>query len=91
MIGELVDMDVVNTPTYDWANAIAISCRMAARMNGRKEILVPKSMSPARLAVVENYCKPEIKVVQVAFDPKTGLLDLADLRKDFCRDFRCLF
>lgn len=81
MIGELVDMDVVNTPTYDWANAIAISCRMASRINGRKEILVPKSMSPSRFAVVKNYCKPEIKVEQVAFDPKTGLLDLEDLKK----------
>jgi len=80
MIGELVDMDVVNTPTYDWANAIAISCRMASRINGRKEILAPKSMSPARFAVVQNYCKPEIKVVRVAFDPETGLLDLEDLK-----------
>jgi len=81
MIGDLVDMDAVNTPTYDWANAIAISCRMAARINGRKEILVPKSISPGRFAVVENYCKPEIKVVKVDYDPKTGLLDLADLKK----------
>lgn len=81
MIGELVDMDVVNTPTYDWANAIAISCRMAARINGKKEILVPKSMSPGRLSVVNNYCKPEIRVIEVDYDVKTGLLNLADLRR----------
>lgn len=79
MIGELVDMDVVNTPTYDWANAIAISCRMAARMNGRKEVLVAGTISPGRLAVVKNYCKPEIKVALLKFDSETGLLDLADL------------
>jgi glycine dehydrogenase subunit 1 len=81
MIGELVDMDVVNTPTYDWANAIAISCRMAARINGRKEILVPKSMSPGRLMVVNNYCKPEIRVIPVDYNVNTGLLNLADLRR----------
>lgn len=79
MVGELVDMDVVNTPTYDWANAIAISCRMAARINGKKEVLVPKAMSPGRAAVVKNYCKPEIKVVEVDYDVQTGMLDLADL------------
>lgn len=81
MVGELVDMDVVSTPTYDWANAIAISCRMAARMTGKKEILVPRSVSPGRFSVVNNYCKPEIRVVPVDFDVKTGLLSLADLRR----------
>lgn len=91
MIGELVDMDVVNTPTYDWANAIAISCRMASRINGRKEILVPKAMSPARFAVVKNYCKPEIKVEQVAYDPKTGLLDLEDLKKKISSDTSAVY
>jgi len=79
-VGELVDMDVVNTPTYDWANAIAIACRMTARMNGRKQILVAETMSPARFAVVKNYCLPDIAVEKVAFDPKTGLMDLGDLK-----------
>ena len=80
MVGELVDMDVVNTPTYDWANAIAISVRMAARMNGRKEVLVDGSMSPKRLAVVRNYCLPDIAVKVVEFDRAHGGMDLGDLR-----------
>lgn len=79
MIGEIVGMDMVNTPTYDWANAIAISCRMAARINGRRQILVAGTISPGRLSVVKNYCKPEIKVEAVAFDVNTGLMDLEDL------------
>jgi glycine dehydrogenase subunit 1 len=79
MIGEILGMEMVNTPTYDWANAIAISCRMAARMNGRKEILVAGTISPGRLSVVKNYCKPEIKVELIDFDVDTGLMDLEDL------------
>ncbi len=79
MLGEIVGMDMVNTPTYDWANAIAISCRMAARMNGRKEVLVVGTISPGRLSVVRNYCKPDIKVELIDFDVDTGLMDLEDL------------
>ncbi|ATW27782.1 aminomethyl-transferring glycine dehydrogenase subunit GcvPA [Candidatus Formimonas warabiya] len=80
MIGEMVGMEAVNKPTYDWANAIAIACRMAARMTGRKEILVAGTISPSRLAVVKNYCKPDLKIELVKFDHDTGLMDLDDLQ-----------
>jgi len=80
MIAEMVGMEAVNKPTYDWANAIAIACRMAARMNGRREILVAGTISPARLAVVLNYCKPEIKINLLKYDKETGLMDLDDLK-----------
>jgi len=80
MIGEMTGFEAVNKPTYDWANAIAIACRMAARMTGRREILVPGNMSPGRLSVVVNYCKPEIKVEKIKYDKDTGLLDLSDLK-----------
>lgn len=79
MIGEMAGMEAVNKPTYDWANAIAIACRMAARMNGRREILVAGNMSPDRLSVVVNYCKPEITVKLLSFDRETGLVNLNDL------------
>jgi Glycine cleavage system protein P (pyridoxal-binding), N-terminal domain len=80
MIGELVGMEMVNKPTYDWANALAIACRMASRMTGRKEILVAGTISPARLSVAVNYCKPEIRIEMVKYDKNTGLLDLNDLK-----------
>ena len=80
MIGDLTGFEVCNTPTYDWANAIAIACRMASRTIGRKEILVPESMSPGRYLVVKNYCKPDIDVVKFKFDFNKMCLDLDDLR-----------
>ncbi len=80
MIGDLLEMDAVTTPTYDWANAIGIACRMASRINGRKEILVAGNMSPSRLSVVINYCKPDIKIIEVAYNRETGIMDLNDLK-----------
>ncbi|OWZ82730.1 aminomethyl-transferring glycine dehydrogenase subunit GcvPA [Natranaerobius trueperi] len=81
MIGDLVEMDVVTTPTYDWANAVAFSCGMAERITGRKEIILPKNMSPRRLEVVKNYAKKGLTIKYIDFDPKTGLLDLDSLEQ----------
>jgi glycine dehydrogenase subunit 1 len=81
MIGEMTGMEAVNKPIYDWANAIAVACRMSARINGRRQVLVAGTTSPGRLSVVRNYCLPEIEVELLKFDRKTGLLDIADLKK----------
>lgn len=91
MIGEIVGMDMVNTPTYDWANAIAISCRMASRMTGRKEVLIVGSISPGRESVVRNYCKPDIAVEKVGFDPETGLMSLDDLKKKISKNTAAVY
>ncbi len=81
MLGDLTGFEACCTPTYDWANAIAIACRMAKRTTGRSEILVAGNMSPARLSVVLNYCKPDMTVTKIAFDQTTGKMDLSDLKE----------
>lgn len=91
MIAELVGMEAVSTPTYDWANAIAISCRMAARISGRKKVLVVGTISPSRLAVVKNYCKPEINVELLKYDRETGLIDLKDLESKITEDTAAVY
>lgn len=80
MLADLTGFEACNTPTYDWANAIAIACRMAARMTGRKEILVAGNMDPDRLLVVKNYCKPELTVNTIGYDKDSGLMNLEDLK-----------
>ncbi len=40
MMGELLDMDVVNVPKYDGFQAAATALRMAGRITGRREALV---------------------------------------------------
>jgi glycine dehydrogenase subunit 1 len=81
MMGELVDMDVVNVPTMDWAQAAATSMRMAGRMNGRRQVLVPVLMDPNKLLVIKNYCDPDLDFVQVKAHPESGQLDLEDLQR----------
>ncbi len=79
LMGELLDMDVVNVPTYDWGQAASTSIRMAERITKRSEILVSKIVSPERLAIIQNYCKPVMEVVLVETHPKTGQVNLEDL------------
>lgn len=80
MMGELLDMDVVNVPTYDWSQAASTSIRMAARITDRSEVLIPKTISPDRLLVIQNYCKPDITINFIEYDSKSGRLDLEDLK-----------
>lgn len=85
MIGELVGMDVVGLPTYDWGASAGNAVRMASRINGRKEVLVPKIISPDRLAIMRNFCQPKvmpshIDIKLVDYDSETGMIDIEDLK-----------
>jgi glycine dehydrogenase subunit 1 len=84
MMGELLDMEFLSLPQYDGSQAAATSLRMACGVTDRKQVLLPESMSPEVLAVSKNYLdavpRPRVDIEMVAFDPKTGLLDLDDLR-----------
>ena len=80
MVAELVGMDVVNVPTMDWGQAAATSLRMASRITGRKEVLVPTLMDKEKFLLMKNYCAPDITLVPVSFDTESGQLSLSDLR-----------
>ncbi len=56
MIGDLVAMDAVTYPMYDWATALGDAVRMAMTYTGKKEILVPATASRERLSVMSGYC-----------------------------------
>ncbi|MEW5980500.1 MAG: aminomethyl-transferring glycine dehydrogenase subunit GcvPA [Acidobacteriota bacterium] len=88
LMGDLLDMDILSCPLYDGPAAAATSLRMAARVTGRKEVLLPKSMSPDTLMVIRNYLKgahgPLVEVDTIEFDPRSGLLDLNVLEAKIC-------
>jgi glycine dehydrogenase subunit 1 len=81
MIGELVGLDAVSWPMYDWATICGEAARMAARITGRQEVLVPKIIHPERLLVMKNYCEGLIDVKLIDYHPETGQLDLEDLKR----------
>jgi glycine dehydrogenase subunit 1 len=79
LMGELLEMDVVNVPTYDWGQAASTSIRMAGRITGRNVILVADTISPDRLKVIRTYCEPVMRIELVGHSPATAGLDTADL------------
>jgi glycine dehydrogenase subunit 1 len=79
LMGELLEMDVVNVPTYDWGQAASTSVRMAGRITGRKVILVADTISPDRLKVIRTYCEPVMRIELVGHSSETAGLDIDDL------------
>lgn len=80
LIAELVDMEVVNVPTFDWSQAAATAIRMAARINGRHKVLVYGSIDKRKMSVINNYCRHVLHFELVKYDPRTGKMDLKDLQ-----------
>ena len=79
LMGELLDMDVVNVPTYDGFQAAATGLRMAARINGRTELLVSRAIAADKLSKIRDYAKPRLSVRLFDFDPASGQPDLDSL------------
>ena len=86
MLGELLDMDIVSYTLYDGGQAVTSGLRMTIRLQAkeghpeRKDLLVPATMSPEILSQIKDYCKSVANIVPVACDPKSGRMDLNDLK-----------
>jgi len=79
MMGELLEMDVVNVPNYDGFQAAATALRMACRITGRARVLIPDIISQDKQSRLRDYLKPEIEIIVVKHDPSTGGMDLKRL------------
>jgi glycine dehydrogenase subunit 1 len=91
MVGELVELDAVSQPTYDWATAAATAIAMAGRLTGRRVALVPASVAPERRSVIAGYCAPALEVRELPFERGTGLLDLDALRASLSEETACVY
>lgn len=95
-LGALLNLDVVQLPVYSWGCASGHAIRMAAKITGRKKVLVPQLSDPERLSVIRTYCQPQemessIEVVMVAADPTSGRLDLNDLKAKLGSDVAAVY
>jgi len=80
LICELTGMDGANTSMYDGSTALGEAALMAARITGKREIVVPRAMHWEKRQVLANYgVGPGLRVKEVGFDRQTGKLDLAAL------------
>lgn len=81
MMGELLDMDIVNVPTYCWGQAASTAIHMASRITDRNEILISTSIAPDRLLIIQNYCNPLLNLKMIELDNETGKIDIEDLKQ----------
>ncbi len=91
LVAELVDMDVVNVPTFDWAQAASTAIRMAGRMTARPVALLPKSVDPDKAKIIRNYCTPVMELRELEIDPVTGKLDMEDLRRKLTEEVAAVY
>jgi glycine dehydrogenase subunit 1 len=85
LMGELLEMDVVSEGSYSWGTVAGNAIRMASRINGKREVLISKTVGPERLATIRTFCNavPEgsgISINCIEYDSGTGLMDLEDLK-----------
>ena len=82
LIGELVELDAVSQPTYDWAHRRGdLDLHGGPRSPGRRIALVPASIVARARSVDRGVLRGRGSQVEaVPFDDGTGLLDLAALR-----------
>ncbi|MGW6495206.1 aminomethyl-transferring glycine dehydrogenase subunit GcvPA [Nonomuraea angiospora] len=66
MMGELLEMDVVNVPTYDGFQAAGTALRMACRYTKRSKVCVSAAVSADKLSKLRDFLAPDIEIVLAA-------------------------
>jgi len=80
MMGELLNMDVVNVPNYDGFQAAGTALLMAGRITGRNEVLICGTIGRDKLSKVCDYIDPHLKPMLLNYQPDCGMVDSADLK-----------
>ena len=92
MMCELTGMSVINCSMYDWASSLGEAARMAARLKGTKEILVPKIIHPERLATLRVYSDPAgIRITEIDYEKETGKMSLGNLEKEISENTAAVY
>lgn len=86
LMAELVELDVVTTPNYDWSTAAAMALRSCVMLTGRQRVLVPAALLLDRRLVFADYLGNDVTVEEIPFDPSTGLMDVDALRAALADD-----
>ena len=77
----LYGMEVANASLYDGATALAEAVAAAARITGRKKVLVPEALHPEWRDVLRTYFRAKGEPQLVAVPCPAGRLDPAEVEK----------
>jgi glycine dehydrogenase subunit 1 len=91
MMAELLEMDVVNVPTYDGFQAAATALRMACRITNRNKVFLPDTLGRDLLSKIRDYLKFDIEIIILKHDPRTGGIDLQNLEELFTNQIAAVF
>jgi len=91
MMGELLNMEVVNVPVYDGFQAAGTALRMAGRITGRSEVLICGTIGGDKLSKIRDYIRPHLKPILLDYAPDSGLMDLPDLKAKISTDTAAVF
>ena len=82
MVAQLTGMEVANASMYDGSTATPEAAMMAARLTGRDEFVVARSLHPEYRQVLDTcLLHQELPRETLGFDPAGGRVDLADLKR----------
>jgi len=90
MMGELLNMEVVSSPTYDWSSAASSAIMMAVRITGRNEVLISSNISRERLSHMKNFTKGRASLKTLKYNPD-GTLSLEDLQNKISSDTAAVY
>ncbi len=91
MMGELLNMDVVNVPNYDGFQAAGTALLMAGRITGRTQALLCGTISADKLSKVRDYVQPHLEILLLDYAPETGLISLDDLKRKISKKTAAVF
>ena len=85
IISDLTEMDITNSSMYDGFTSLAEAVRMAYRINGKSEVLIPENIYKSQLSIIKNYTEGlNLKIITNAFFPSESFDSPINLPGDLC-------
>ena len=75
----------------DGPHAVWSSMLMCHRATGKTEVLLPANTNPQIRLIADDTLRSSMKIIEVAVEAETGLMDLADLKAKFTPQTACVF
>lgn len=90
LMADLLELDVVNVPTYDGFQASATALRMAGRVTGRPRVLLSEAVGRHKLATIRAYLDGALSVHLLPHGPD-GRVDIEAASRELTRDVAAIY